>query len=219
MKRPEIGGSPDEKSEIAARKALVTDFGVSRETFDRLKAYVGLLLQWQDRINLISPATIQDIWSRHILDSMQLVDLKPGMLRWADLGSGAGLPGLVIACTLAGERGAEVHLVESNGKKAAFLRHVVLTLSLPVVVHAQRIEEAVAAIPRVDVVTARALAPLDDLIDYSNLLLKRGAIGLFPKGRGFEEELTQGQKNWHFSYALHRSVTDSEARIIEVALI
>lgn len=192
--------------------------GVSRETLARLEAYVALLLQWQKRINLISPTTIPDIWTRHILDSTQLYHLRPDAQRWADLGSGGGFPGIVIACLLAERAGGEIHLVESNGKKAAFLRHAATTLALPVVVHAMRIEDAVPKLPQIDVVSARALAPLTDLLRFSNLLLKRGALGLFPKGRDVEEELTAARVNWHFSSRLHASVTDPEARIVEISM-
>lgn len=202
----------------AAKTKLEDDLGVSRETLGRLEAYSELLLQWQQRINLISPSTVSDLWSRHILDSAQLVRLRPCARQWVDLGSGGGLPGLVIACFLAENADGCIHLVESNGKKAAFLRHVATTLSLPAQIHARRIEEAIPLLPQPEIVTARALATLDELIGYSNLLLKRGAIGLFPKGRDVDEELTAAQRNWHFSYTLHRSVTDSAARIVEIAM-
>lgn len=201
-----------------AKARLEGDLGVSRETLGRLEAYAELLLQWQQRINLISPSTIPELWSRHILDSAQLVRLKPVARQWVDLGSGGGLPGLVIACFLAEKADGRISLVESNGKKAAFLRHVVTTLSLPAEIHARRIEEAIPLLPQPEIVTARALATLDELIGYSNLLLKRGAIGLFPKGRDVDDELTAAQRNWHFSYTLHRSVTDSAARIVEIAM-
>lgn len=201
-----------------AKARLENDLGVSRETLGRLEAYAELLLQWQQRINLISPSTIPELWSRHILDSAQLVRLKPDARCWVDLGSGGGLPGLVIACFLAESVEGRIHLVESNGKKAAFLRHVATTLCLPAEIHVQRIEAAIPLLPQPEIVTARALATLDELIGYSNLLLKRGALGLFPKGRDVDDELTAAQRNWHFSYTLHRSVTDSAARIVEIAM-
>lgn len=203
----------------SVRALLQGEFGVSRETLDRLDRYVDLLLQWQQQINLISPATIPELWSRHILDSVQLVQLKPAARHWVDLGSGGGLPGLVIACFLADTADGRIHLVESNGKKAAFLRHVATTLSLPAEIHAERIEKVIPQLPQPEIVTARALATLDQLIGYSNLLLKRGAIGLFPKGRDVDGELTAAQRNWHFSYTLHRSVTEAAARIVEIAMI
>lgn len=205
--------------EVAALNAISSRACVSHETFERLRAYVDLLLQWQRRINLISPATIPEIWSRHILDSLQLVEIKPDARRWLDIGSGGGLPGLVIGCVMASHSGAQVDLVESNGKKGAFLRHVATTLGLPVRVHVGRIEDELGGLEVPDVITARALASLDDLLGFSNLLLKRGAIGLFPKGRDYQDELTQAVKNWHFKTELHASVTDAKAKILEVTMV
>jgi len=198
--------------------ARLVALGVSHETCARLESYVALLAQWQSRINLISPHTLPEVWSRHILDSAQLVLLRPDARRWVDLGSGGGLPGLVIGCMLADLRDARVDLVESNQKKAAFLRHAADALRLPVHVHAGRIEEVVATLPVPEVVTARALASLDQLLGYANLLLKRGAIGLFPKGRDHMRELTEAHANWHFSHRLRDSITDDEARIVEVVM-
>lgn len=189
---------------------------VSRETWESLTRYARHLEHWQKRINLVSPETIGALWHRHITDCAQLAALAPAAMRWVDLGSGAGLPGLVIACLLAGRAGARVDLVESNAKKCAFLRHVIADLALPARVHCGRIEAVVPDLETPDVVTARALAPLTTLIGYANLLLKRGATGLFPKGRSYEEELTEARKTWHFSYRLHPSATDPAARIVEV---
>lgn len=191
--------------------------GVSRETFEDLERYVALLRQWQKRINLISPNTLSEIWERHIVDSVQIFALRPNARIWLDLGSGGGLPGIVIAI-LAKHRGSgRVHLVESNQKKAAFLRHVAQEIALPAEIHARRIEDCIADIELPEIVTARALASLDTLIGYTNLLLKRGTIGIFPKGRDHQEELTEALRNWQFSYTLHPSVTDPKARIIEVS--
>jgi 16S rRNA (guanine527-N7)-methyltransferase len=192
--------------------------GVSRETIALLTRYVGHLTVWQARINLVSPKTLDEIWTRHVLDSAQLYRLGEAARTWIDLGSGAGLPGLVIACLLKGVPEAIVHLVESNRKKAAFLHFVSEDLGLPAHIHSDRIEDCLPGLPQPDVVTARALAPLGDLLGYSNLLLKRGATGLFPKGRDHDEELTAAGKDWHFSYRLHDSLTDAEARIVEVTM-
>ncbi len=191
---------------------------VSRETRDRLEVYVTRLREWQSRINLVSPTTIDAIWERHIADCLQLVTLKPQARLWADLGSGGGLPGIVIACALADSAGTHVHLLESNHKKSAFLRAISVELHLPTTVHPSRIEETVPMLPCVDVVTARALAPLSKLIGYSNHLLKKGAVGLFPKGRDYESELTDALRSCHFSYRLHKSLTEPEARIVELSL-
>ncbi|OYU47988.1 MAG: 16S rRNA (guanine(527)-N(7))-methyltransferase RsmG [Rhizobiales bacterium PAR1] len=205
-------------SRAAPNRPSPSNLGVSRETFERLEAYVALLLQWQGHINLIAPSTIPEIWTRHIQDSVQLHRLKPEARLWVDLGSGGGLPGLVLASILVETPGSAIHLVESNGKKASFLRHVATELQLPAIVHSQRIEDAIPALPTPDVVTARALSSLTDLIGYSNLLLKSGAVGLFPKGRDAGEELTEAQKSWHFTYALHESTTDAAAKIVELRL-
>lgn len=193
--------------------------GVSRETFQRLSSYVDLLLQWQSRINLISPTTISTVWTRHILDSLQVYRLKPDARHWVDIGSGGGLPGLVLACCLVEKEGAYIELVESNGKKAAFLRHVAVTLNLPVKVHAARIETVMPSLQGVDVITARALAPLGQLIGYSSILLKSGATALFMKGREAEQELTEAAKQWHFSVLSHPSQTEDKASIVEIRLI
>lgn len=203
--------APDPESRPSA-----DDLGVSHETFDRLGRFVALLRQWQQRINLIAPGTEAEIWTRHIRDSLQLVQLAPGARHWIDLGSGGGFPGLVIACALGD--GVQVTMIESNRKKAAFLQHVVTELRLPCIVVPERIEGALERLPKPDVVSARALAPLADLIAMTKSLLKSGAIALFPKGRDYQRELTDALQTWHFSYRLHNSVTDPEARIIEIRM-
>lgn len=170
---------------------------VSRETEKRLDVYVELLLRWQQTTNLISPSTIPQLWTRHIADSLQLIDLAPGAKTWVDLGSGGGFPAIPIACVLAGTPGAMVHLVESNGKKAAFLREVIRATGVPAQVHAERIEKFVSsAVNTVDAVSARALAPLKTLCDQAFPLIERGAIGLFLKGLDVESELTEASKYW-----------------------
>lgn len=205
-----------ESANDLARISVLTDPRVSRETAERLNAYVKILSDWQRHINLVSAPTLATVWSRHILDSLQLAFLCPGPKVWADLGSGAGLPGLIIAC-LSVQTGGHVHLVESNGKKASFLRHVGTTLELPVTVHADRIESVVPHLPNIDIVTARALADLDHLLTLSSLLLKTGAVGLFPKGRDHAKELTMARERWHFTCTSHESVTDSQSRILMVS--
>lgn len=193
---------------------------VSRETLVRLERFVGLLLQWQHRINLIAPSTEANLWTRHIADSLQLLPLAPDACSWVDLGSGAGFPGLVIACALADTPGARVHLVESNAKKAAFLREAARLTGAPAAVHAERIADFAAHAPeRIDVVTARALAPLADLLAEAYPLLKRGALGLFPKGQDVGAELTKAAKYWQMEKSLVPSRTDSRACIVVVRAI
>ena len=205
--------TPAEEREI--REALISKARVSHETLVRLDAFVDLLRQWQLRTNLIAPSTLDEVWSRHILDSAQLLQIVPDARLWVDLGSGGGFPGLVIACAMQDVQG-HIHLVESNSKKASFLRHVAVSLQLPCTVHAERIETILPRLPVPDVVTARALADLDTLLSLASSLLKRGAIGLFPKGRDHALELTKAAEHWHFSSRLHESVTDRHARVVEI---
>jgi 16S rRNA (guanine527-N7)-methyltransferase len=190
---------------------------VSRETTARLDRFVAVLTDWQQRINLIAPSTEPTLWTRHIADSLQLLPLAPDARIWADLGSGAGFPGLVIACGLAETADARVHLVESNGKKAAFLREAVHATGAPAVVHAVRAEDFAKNLPeRIDTVTARALAPLPKLLALAYPLLKKGAIGLFPKGRDVAAELTEAAKCWTIQASLAVSRTDPKGRIVIV---
>lgn len=199
-------------------QSALPSFRVSRETVARLSRYAEMVGQWQRQINLVAPATISELWSRHILDSVQLFALKPSALRWVDIGSGGGFPGLVIAIFLAESAGGVIDLVESNNKKAAFLRHVAGELCLPARIHADRAESVLERVKTPEIVTARALASLEVLLTMTNLLLKSGAVGLFPKGRGYEQELTAARKSWHFSCEAHPSVTDADARILEITV-
>ena len=181
----------------ADRERALALVPVSRETLARLDRFVELLIAWQAHTNLIARSTVPTLWTRHIADSLQLVGLAPGASAWADLGSGGGFPGLVIACALAETEGAQVHLVESIGKKATFLREAVRLTGVPATVHAQRIEDFVDKAPEsLDVVTARALAPLPELLTMAYPLLKTGALGLFPKGQDVAVELTEAAKYW-----------------------
>jgi 16S rRNA (guanine527-N7)-methyltransferase len=190
---------------------------VSRETAERLDQFVEILLAWQRRTNLIASSTIPKLWTRHIADSLQLLSLAPKARCWVDLGSGAGFPGLVIAAALAEEGGAEVHLVESIGKKAAFLREAARAVTAPAIVHAVRIEDFVQKFDRrVDVVTARALAPLATVLRLAHPLLTTGAQGLFLKGQDVEGELTQASKYWTIEAQLVASKTNLPSRIVVV---
>ncbi len=204
--------APDLAADRAAALGLTP---VSRETAARLDQFVALLLQTQRHTNLISPASIPELWTRHIADSLQLLDLAPDARVWLDIGSGGGFPGLVIACALADRPGAAVHLVESNGKKAAFLRHVARELHLPARVHEVRIEDLVPDfVP--DVITARAVAPLVKLFGYVAPLLKTGAKALLPKGQDVEAELTEAAKYWKVDADLAVSRTHPAGRIVMV---
>jgi 16S rRNA (guanine527-N7)-methyltransferase len=202
---------------VADRAEAAVRAHVSRETGDKLALLAAELRRWQAIKNLVSPATLDEVWSRHIADSLQLADVAAEARTWLDLGSGAGFPGLVIALAIAVRPGAQVHLVESNGRKCAFLRHAARATGAPVKVHEARIEAVAAGFAgKVDVVTARALAPLPQLLAWSQELLKSGAVGVFPKGRDARAELTEAEKSWRFNAELLPSRTDSEARIVRV---
>jgi 16S rRNA (guanine527-N7)-methyltransferase len=211
-------GERREQADLAAdRSRALALIPVSRETTARLDRFVELLLDWQQRMNLIAPLTEPILWTRHIADSLQLLPLAPNAKCWVDLGSGAGFPGLVLACALADTAGAEVHLVESKTKKAAFLREAAQLTGAPAIVHAERIEDFVKHAPRqIDIVTARALAPLPDLLAAAYPLLKRGAIGLFPKGQDVDAELTEAAKCWNIQASLATSRTDPRSRVVIV---
>jgi 16S rRNA (guanine527-N7)-methyltransferase len=225
----------------ADRAAALKLVHVSRETVGRLDRFVELLLLWQGKTNLIAASTIPHLWTRHIADSLQLLDLAPQAKTWIDLGSGAGFPGVAIACTFghranpsasfstggnslghadndtAGSPSAVVHLVESNAKKAAFLRQAVRVTGAPAMVHAMRIDRFVDSfVGGADVVTARALAPLKSLFDQCFTLLQSGAVGLFPKGQDVEAELTHAAKYWNIHHTLVPSITDPRGRIVVV---
>ncbi len=202
---------------IADRSRALKLTPVSRETAARLDQFVEVLLRWQQRTNLIAPSTIPTLWTRHIADSLQLLDLAPNARAWVDLGSGAGFPGLVLACALAGIPGAQVHLIESNTKKASFLREAARLIGAPAHIHAVRIEDFVQkpnAVP--EVVTARALAPLKALFELAYPLLAKGALGLFSKGQDVEIELEQATRYWKFEASLTPSKTSPLGRIVVV---
>ncbi len=189
---------------------------VSRETFEKLNAYQSLLLKWTKSINLIAPSTITDAWQRHIIDSAQLYDLIPADARSLyDLGSGGGLPGIVLA-VMAMERQPDLRviLIESDQRKAAFLRTVVRELQLTAEVKSVRIESLTSV--ECDIVTARALAPLNQLLSFADKMLQSGGTALFQKGRNFTQEITLAQKNWTFDMIPHISQTDPDARIMQI---
>jgi 16S rRNA (guanine527-N7)-methyltransferase len=199
----------------AAPAAVIDRFNVSRESRSRIESYVALLLGWQKRINLIGPATIDSVWERHILDSLQLLPLLPANTKViAELGSGAGIPGLVLA--IAG--GLEAHLYESNGKKAAFLREAARQTGTMAHIHMVRLEtlKDEPNLPKVDCVVARALAPLPLLLDYAEPFLSKGAVGLFHKGQDVDAELTEATKYWKMHFTKHASQCDSRGVILEI---
>jgi 16S rRNA (guanine527-N7)-methyltransferase len=206
--------SPVLPADKAAALALTP---VSRETEARLDRYVDLLLQWQAKTNLVAPSTLPNLWTRHIADSLQLLTIAPSARVWADLGSGGGFPGVVLACAMAEAPDAMVHLVERNAKKAAFLREALRVTNARGVVHLSDIGDSVDRIVgRVDCVTARAVAPLHQLIGFAAPLVNQGAKALFLKGQDVEAELTESTKYWNIKPHLHPSRTGGNGWIVEL---
>ncbi len=215
--RPAVSRAPTDRAADLAkdRERALALIPVSRETTARLDRFVALLLERQQQINLIAPSTEPVLWTRHIADSLQLLALAPDARIWADFGSGAGFPGLVLACALAETPGAQVHLVERSTKKAAFLREAAEATGAPAVVHAERAADFVNAPPvGIAAVTARAFAPLAELCAAAYPLLITGAVAVFPKGQAVAAELTEAAKNWKIQATLAVSRTDPQARIV-----
>lgn len=190
---------------------------VSRETLDRLLAFEPVFTKWARRINLSAASTLDELWSRHILDSAQLMPLAPHAARWLDLGSGGGFPGLVAAFLLKERPGAHIDLVESSRKKAGFLQAMVGEFDLPAKVHAARIEDVKDRFSTAEIVTARALAPLPLLLGLASPWLSRGATGLFHKGRDYRSELRQSADLWAFDLVEHPSKIDPLGVILEIS--
>ena len=196
-------------------QAILDRFDVSRESREKIETYVKLLLTWQQRINLIGPTTVSAVWERHVCDSLQLLPLlPPGAHALAELGSGAGIPGLIVAMAA----GIEAHLYESNGKKAAFLREAARQTGTRAVVHNVRLESLAGqtGLPKVDCVVARALAPLPMLLDYAQPFLSQRAVGLFHKGQDVDAELTEATKCWRIEVLKHASQCDPRGVILEI---
>ena len=202
------------------KAAALTLTPVSRETEARLDRYIALLLEWQAKTNLVAPSTLANLWTRHVSDSLQLLNLAPSAKSWVDLGSGGGFPGVVLACALAETPGARIHLVERIAKKAAFLREAVRVTASPGTVHLADIGDTVDRIGGpIDCVTARALAPLHQLIGFAEPWVKKGAKALFLKGQDVEAELTEATKYWNIEPKLHSSRTGGQGWIVELGSI
>ncbi|MGE0736271.1 MAG: 16S rRNA (guanine(527)-N(7))-methyltransferase RsmG [Alphaproteobacteria bacterium] len=194
-------------------EAFAADTGVSRETLVRLSIYAELLAKWQPRINLVAPSTMPELWHRHMLDSAQLVPLLPsGATTMLDIGSGAGFPGLVIAIMRAD---LHAHLVESDTRKATFLREAARLTKTTSTIHARRIEE-LKPFP-VDIVTARACAPLIELLDLAEPFLTPGSTCIFPKGARAEDELTEAGKRWNMRIERHPSRTAANSTVLRLS--
>lgn len=187
---------------------------VSRETIERLKIYETLLRRWQHIKNLVAPSTLEHVWERHFRDSLQLISLAPGAKRWVDVGAGAGFPGLAIAVALADDPEVSVHLIEADNRKCAFLREVARQTNARAVIKHGRAEIIIPTLGKVDVVMARAVAPLDALVEMVAPLLSAGATGLFLKGRDYKAELTRLRLASSFHLQIAPSLTDERAAII-----
>ena len=186
------------------------DTGVSRETLERLATYAALLLKWNKQINLIGPGSEVELWRRHILDSAQLVPLIPKTAKSiADIGAGAGLPGLILSVL---NTSASFALIEPDRRKAAFLREAIRAMQSTAIVHEKRVEEV--DLPAQDVVVARALAPLDRLLEMVQKLVSIHTVCIFPKGAAAEQELTEARARWIMQARQVPSRTDPAGRIL-----
>jgi 16S rRNA (guanine527-N7)-methyltransferase len=207
------------KALVDGPEAFEREFSVSRETSKRLIRYEELLRQWQKAVNLVAPGTLDDVWSRHFADSAQLARLVPPSAQsLMDMGAGGGFPGLVLAIVLAERGPLRVTLIESDNRKAAFLREVARQTGTPVDILSARIEkpETRSKVQAVDVITARALAPLSRLLSLSAPYFASGSVGLFLKGRDIQGEIEAAEAEWRFDLELVASVTDAEGRIAVV---
>ena len=196
---------------------LANNLNVSRETLLQLHVYVDRLTKWNKKINLVSNSTIDEIWSRHILDSAQLFSESWRHAKsWIDLGSGAGFPGMVVAILAKSQSlPLEVSLIESDSRKCEFLRHIARQTNTPIDVQNSRVEES--SLAKADIVSARALAPLSKLLEYAHPLLKENGHCLFLKGSNIDTELDEAARLWHINYKKIPSVTDSSGVILQVS--
>jgi len=203
-------------SEKAAKSILLNDLNVSRETIDDLEKLAELLVKWNKTINLVSKSTIDELWARHIVDSAQVWAHKPDVVEnWVDLGSGGGFPALVLAIIAKHQAPNMVfHMVESDARKCAFLRNVSRETSLNTKVHTCRIESAPEI--KADVVSARALASVDKLLEMSGNFLKQDAFCLFLKGQGCAIEVKNAQESWRFESESTQSISDSAGEILKI---
>lgn len=199
------------------REFSVCGQDVSRETVEKLEDFERLVKHWSPKINLVSASDLGKLWTRHICDSAQLVELTDSPERWLDIGSGGGFPGIVVAILLAGTEGTTVSLVESDKRKSAFLKTAAHKLGLRVNVHDRRMEEV--SIQDATTVSARAVAPLEKLLGYAHASLGSGGTALFPKGRNWKNEVEVAKEKWSFDFDVVESATDAEAAILKVCNI
>ena len=191
---------------------------VSRETVERLEHFAALFAKWAKAINLVAPSTFDDLWNRHIADSAQIFQLAPGPKNWVDLGSGGGFPGIITAIFLSEIGEGWVHLVESNNKKAAFLRTAIGETGARASVHPIRIEAAPAAIVQADAISARALADLNLLLEFAHPWAERNPElkTWFHKGRDYRSEIDKSRRRWAFDLIIHDSMIERDSVILEI---
>lgn len=207
-----VAARPDPASGLSAG-AFATLAGANPAQMADLERFLSLLTEWNGRMNLVGPATLPDFWNRHAWDSAQLLRLAPEALTWADLGAGAGFPGLVLAILGKGRPGFQVHLVESVSKRCRFLTEVVGALDLPAQVHNARAESLALT---VEVVTARACAPLTRLLGHAEPYLRADALGLFLKGQDVAPELSEATRYWDFDADVVGSLSDPRGHIVRL---
>ena len=198
---------------------ILNGLSVSRETQSRLEHFLQLFQKWSKAINLVAPSTINDAWLRHISDSAQIYQLNPGTRTWIDLGSGGGFPGVITAILLAEANSGWVHLIESNNKKASFLRLALRETGARGSVHAARIENVISEVPDCDAISARALADLDKLLEFSLFWMQKNekCRAFFHKGRDYRNEITKAHSRWQFNLVEHASVVERDSVILEIS--
>ncbi|RJF75873.1 16S rRNA (guanine(527)-N(7))-methyltransferase RsmG [Rhodopseudomonas palustris] len=207
---------PSTRPDQADKATALALTPVSRETGQRLEAYLDLLRQWQAKTNLVAPSTLPQLWTRHVADSLQLLKIAPDARRWLDFGSGGGFPGIVLACAMA-EVGGHVTLVERIAKKAAFLREALRVTQSPGTVILGDIGDSVDRFPKpLDCITARAVAPLHQLIGFAQPLMSENTRVLFLKGQDVEAELTEATKYWKIEPRLHASLTGGQGWVVDL---
>ena len=202
------------------RAAVIEAYSVSRETTSRLDLLALELERWQKVKNLVGPSALPQIWHRHIADSLQLHQFGDKSGAWLDIGSGGGFPALIIAMLRTEKALGRVHMIESNGRKCAFLRHIVAVCGLDATIHEARIENRILTLDEpFKFISARAVASLDQLIAWTNPLLRNGALGIFPKGQDVDRELDEASTSWVYEADIRLSSTDPSGRIVLVRMI
>ncbi len=199
--------------------AALNGLRVSRETSEKIEHFARLFQKWAKSINLVAPSTLSDLYSRHIADSAQIFRLLPEPKQWIDLGSGGGFPGIITAILLAEFNDGWVHLVESNNKKAAFLRVALIETGARGTVHPVRIEEAAKIIPECDAISARALADLPLLLDYVApwMIQHPNVRAFFHKGRDYRHEIDKAVGRYGFDLVKHASVIEDDSVVLEIS--